>query len=418
MVAPEIAVFIADNYKEKAKTVIKAERNSALIVKRIGYAVILYAPKSKDGKTFQSRILNEDNTPLINITVDRIASQRIRTISKPEGSPVRVLRLSGVNDAFTYQGGAFAVTFDNMENLPPDEISVSCRDVNITGMFSYDDSAKTLTLLPERQGEFAALFDEGWLQLSLRIGGLYNIALILAVSSSDIYAAAVGEAAQRRVFFESQMKVAYKALGEVEDELQRYQEKSGVVVMKPQFEELFKSIAVLRAQIASKEVEISSLRTYARGDNPSLRRARNELAALRNELAKLEQQEQKSVKGGADKPTSLREAPQLSLEYNRRLRDVQYATAMYELMLKQFEIAKIDESRETVIVQVIDPATPQDYKFKPKRALIVIFATLLGLCLGMLWALWSDYIETMKKDPEESEKYEQIKALLSFRIRR
>jgi uncharacterized protein involved in exopolysaccharide biosynthesis len=194
------------------------------------------------------------------------------------------------------------------------------------------------------------------------------------------------------------MEIAYEALGVAEDKLQHYQEESGVVVMEPQFEELIKSIAALRAQVSAKEVEISSLQTYARNDNPNLRRARNELAALRAELSKLEQQEQKSVKVGTDKPTSLREAPQLGLEYSRRLRDVQYATTMYELMLKHFEAAKIDESRDTMYVQVIDPATPPDYKFKPKRALIVAFASLLGLCLGMLWTLATNYIESKKEE--------------------
>jgi uncharacterized protein involved in exopolysaccharide biosynthesis len=62
---------------------------------------------------------------------------------------------------------------------------------------------------------------------------------------------------------------------------------------------------------------------------------------------------------------------------------------MYELMLRQFEAAKIDESREAIVVQVIDPATPPDDKFKPKRAQIVAFATLLGLFLGMMWAVWA-----------------------------
>jgi uncharacterized protein involved in exopolysaccharide biosynthesis len=195
--------------------------------------------------------------------------------------------------------------------------------------------------------------------------------------------------------------------------LQRYQEKSGLVAMEPQMEAMLTSIAALRAQVAAKEVELSALRTYARSSNPNLRRAESELSALRTELAKLEQQQEQKVSGGNTLP-SLREAPQLGLEYQRRLRDVKFATAMYELMLKQFEAAKIDESREAMVVQIVDPATPPDYKFKPKRAMIVAFATLLGLCLGMLWALWADYIEAMKKDPEQKQVLAEIKAALAF----
>jgi capsule polysaccharide export protein KpsE/RkpR len=226
---------------------------------------------------------------------------------------------------------------------------------------------------------------------------------------------AIGEAAQRRLFFEQQMLQARKTLDDAEDELQRYQEKSGLIVMEPQMEALLTSISALRAQVAAKEVEMSALRTYARSGNPNLRRAESELVALRGELTKLEQQQGTNALDGNGSMTSLREAPQLGLEYQRRLRDVKYAATMYELMIKQFEAAKIDESREAMVVQIVDPATPPDYKFKPRRALIVIFATLLGLCLGMLWAMFANYVEISKQDPEQNQVLAEIKAAFSLR---
>jgi uncharacterized protein involved in exopolysaccharide biosynthesis len=96
---------------------------------------------------------------------------------------------------------------------------------------------------------------------------------------------------------------------------------------------------------------------------------------------------------------------------------VKFAAAMYDLMLKQLEAAKIDESREAMVVQIVDPATPPDYKFKPKRALIVVFAAMLGLCLGMLWALVANYVEEMSKDPEQAQNLREIKAAFSLRKR-
>jgi uncharacterized protein involved in exopolysaccharide biosynthesis len=206
---------------------------------------------------------------------------------------------------------------------------------------------------------------------------------------------AVGEAAQRRIFFEQQLIESHKILGDAEGELQRYQEKSGLVVMEPQFQAMLESIETLRAQIAAKEVEISSLRTYARGENPNLRRAITELAALRAELNKLEQTRETEDKKSST--TSLSEAPQTGLEYQRRLRDVKFASAMYEMMMRQFETAKIDESREAMVIQVIDPATPPDYKYKPKRGLIILLSVLAGLFAGMTWVLFVDYIEMMRK---------------------
>jgi capsule polysaccharide export protein KpsE/RkpR len=223
---------------------------------------------------------------------------------------------------------------------------------------------------------------------------------------------ALGEAAQRRLFFEQQMVQARETLDNAEDELSKYQEKSGLVAMDPQVEAMISSIATLRAQVAAKEVEISSLRTYARKNHPQLKRAETEFSALQGELEKLER-EQKPL-DGTTQIASLREAPQLSMEYQRRVRDVKYATTMYDLIFKQFEAAKLDESREAMNVQILDPAVPPDYKFKPSRFSIVVFATLLGLCLGMLWALLMEYIDAIKNDPDQERALKEIRAIFSF----
>ncbi|MDR2400755.1 MAG: hypothetical protein LBD73_03785 [Deferribacteraceae bacterium] len=196
LIAPEVALLFADT---EGTADVDGE-NWNLKSKIFRHAIVFHAPKSKDGKAFQSRFILNDNASVINIAVESIAAHRIKTVSRPTGSPLPVLRLAGVNDAFTYQGGEFAVTFDNMEKFDGDDISVSCRSANITDMFSYDPQTRTLTLISDNQGKFAALFNDGWLQLIISIGAGnnipgYNIALILALSSSDIFATAVGVAA-------------------------------------------------------------------------------------------------------------------------------------------------------------------------------------------------------------------------------
>ena len=218
---------------------------------------------------------------------------------------------------------------------------------------------------------------------------------------------AIGEAAQRRLFFEQQMLEARVILHEAEDGLSRFQEESGLVAVAPQVAAMVTAIASLRAEIAAKEVELSSLRTFASANNPSLRRAESELVALRSALENLEREQ-----GTTDRNTlmtSLSEAPQLGLEHQRRVRDVQHAAAMYELMLRQYEAAKIDESREAMVVQVVDSATPPDFRFSPRRTAIVIFATLLGLCLGMLWALFAHYVESLRNDPKQAQVLQEIR---------
>ncbi len=206
---------------------------------------------------------------------------------------------------------------------------------------------------------------------------------------------ALTEAGQRRLFFEAQLKQAQQALGDAEDAMLRYQQESGVIVLEPQMKALLESITDLRGKIAEKKVEVSSLQTYAKQNNPQLKLAQSQLEAMNQELERLEQQQ---LKSGKEAFPSLNMAPELGMEYQRYFRDVQIATAMYEVMLKQFEAAKLDEAKDFSTVQIVDPATPPDYKYKPSRATITIIGTMLGFLLGCAWAFFADNIQSLKME--------------------
>jgi uncharacterized protein involved in exopolysaccharide biosynthesis len=87
----------------------------------------------------------------------------------------------------------------------------------------------------------------------------------------------------------------------------------------------------------------------------------SELTSLKSQLAKAEKEEP------ASKDAS---------DYLARYREFKYQEAMFELFAKQFELAKVDESREGAVIQVLDAAQPPERKAKPKKALIAIIATL------------------------------------------
>ena len=76
--------------------------------------------------------------------------------------------------------------------------------------------------------------------------------------------------------------------------------------------------------------------------------------------------------------------PQAGIEYIRRIRDVKYNETIFEILARQFEVAKLDEAKQGALIQVVDPAIPPDRKSFPKRALIVIGATFVGLFIGFL----------------------------------
>src|SRR4030067_348079 len=78
--------------------------------------------------------------------------------------------------------------------------------------------------------------------------------------------------------------------------------------------------------------------------------------------------------------------PSVGMEYLRKLRDVKYNEILYELLAKQYEMAKLDEARDAVTIQVIDKAVIPEKKVKPKRAIIVALSTFTGLLFSIFTA--------------------------------
>jgi uncharacterized protein involved in exopolysaccharide biosynthesis len=94
------------------------------------------------------------------------------------------------------------------------------------------------------------------------------------------------------------------------------------------------------------------------------------------------------------------------MEYLRRYRDLKYQETVFELLARQFEIAKLDEAREGSIIQVVDAAVPPDKKSSPHRLLIVIASTILAFLVGMFWLLLR---KKWTSSPENLQRLEAIK---------
>lgn len=217
---------------------------------------------------------------------------------------------------------------------------------------------------------------------------------------------AITDAAQRRLFFQQQMETAKNKLTNAEAALEKTEEKSGMIEVGSQARALIQTGAALKAQIAAKEVEIQGMESFAAPDNPNLVQAKQELSALRAQLAKL------AGKGGNPGDELILpkgKIPSAGLEYLRKYRDVQYYQTIFDILAKQFEVAKLDEAREGALIQVVDPATPPDYKSGPKRALILAGFLAGGLFLGVFLALAAAGMENLKENPETREQLNAVK---------
>lgn len=225
---------------------------------------------------------------------------------------------------------------------------------------------------------------------------------------------AVTEAAQRRLFFEEQLKDAKESLIKAEESMKGFQEKTGVLQVDTQAKAVIEGIANLSAQIASKEVQLRVMRTYATAQNPDLQRAEDELKGLKAELGKLEAK----GSGGHDPIIPTGRMPELGTEYVRKLRDLKFYETLYELLIKQYEAAKLDEAKEAAVIQIIDKAIPPEKNAKPKRILMVLIATFTGFFLSIFVAFFVEFKERASANPENKERFETLKRYANFRLKR
>ncbi|MGA3345547.1 MAG: Wzz/FepE/Etk N-terminal domain-containing protein [Terracidiphilus sp.] len=223
---------------------------------------------------------------------------------------------------------------------------------------------------------------------------------------------AITEASQRRLFFEQELVHAKDNLATAELALQQTMQTSGVIELDSQARALIQSGATLRAQITAREVQIQGMETYATGENAQLVQAQRELESLRAQL--------NALGGSADSSAGEIIVPKgkitgAGLDYVRKLRDVKYNEAIFEILLKQFELAKLDEAKQGSIVQVVDPAFPPDKRSFPKRGLIVLLAAALGFFAGVLASFVVSEFERIPEDSETAHKLNLLRNFLSFK---
>ena len=190
---------------------------------------------------------------------------------------------------------------------------------------------------------------------------------------------AVTEAAQRRLFFERQFAQAKENLANAEVLARQALQQGGLVKVDDQGRTLVEATARIRVLISVKEVQIGAMRAFATDRNPDLRLAQQELDSLRRELAKME------GTGTAAKSAGNASGGQ-GMDSLRLLRDVKYREVIFEALARQYEIAKIDEAKDSAVVQVMDKAVEPDRKSKPVRSVIVLLSALAAGILAGFWA--------------------------------
>jgi uncharacterized protein involved in exopolysaccharide biosynthesis len=203
---------------------------------------------------------------------------------------------------------------------------------------------------------------------------------------------ALTESQQRRVFYEGLVTQTKEDMVRAERALK------GSAVSKEELrampEDTLGGVARLKAQVSAQEVKLAAMRGYLADSAPEFKQALTELAALRSQMSRAEQ---------------ALDANSATTDYVTRYREFKYQEALYGMYLRQFEMARADESREGAVIQVVDVAEPPERKSRPKKALVAILAS-FGTGLLLLMYLFSrNAVNTAAQDPAYAAKLQELR---------
>ncbi|WP_084214242.1 GNVR domain-containing protein [Terriglobus sp. TAA 43] len=193
---------------------------------------------------------------------------------------------------------------------------------------------------------------------------------------------AITSAAQRRLFFERQLKSEKNALADAEVDLKRSQEATGVLQPAGQTTLQLRTIAETRSQIAARQVELAALRQTSTEQNVDVVRLKSQIANLEAQLH--------SMQSGSGEEGALPTAkvPEVALEVVRKEREVKYHETLFEMLARQYEAARLEEAKEGTIVQVLDRAKLPDMKSFPPRMALIAVGMMVGLMIGVFRILF------------------------------
>jgi uncharacterized protein involved in exopolysaccharide biosynthesis len=206
---------------------------------------------------------------------------------------------------------------------------------------------------------------------------------------------ALTEAQQRRAFFERQLQQTRDKLVAAQQALQSSGFNPGALRAEPKA--AAETYAKLRAEATATEVRVQALRTTLADSTSEVQQQMSVLKALRAQLARFEQAAEAAPEGP---------------DYISRYREFKYQETLLELFARQYELARVDESREGALIQVVDPAQVPERKSAPKKSLIALGAALFGFILIAGGLLVRQSWRRVGADPDHADSMRRLRLAL------
>ena len=224
---------------------------------------------------------------------------------------------------------------------------------------------------------------------------------------------------RERVFLEERLKVVKQDLDQSARNFSEFSSKNATIDIKEQGRAMLEAAANLQGEMIAAESELRGLEQIYTANNVRVRSVHARVEELRRQLNKLAGS---SPVSGDPQPTealypSIRQLPVLGVTYADLFRRVKIDETVYEVLTRQYELARVEEAKQVPSVKVIDIGKPAERRSGPPRLLITLAGALLSLCAGAIWVFGKEtWVNTDARNPRKL-LAEEIASALSRKIR-
>ena len=230
---------------------------------------------------------------------------------------------------------------------------------------------------------------------------------------SVLQTVAVTPEAQKRAFLETQLKLNNKELIASEHKLTEYQQKTGMIGGAGTPSDIA-ALSSLQARMVAKEIELKSAQRFATKENPQIKKLQSEYDAIKRQFEENRANTGTSPLSGV----GIKKLPSASLEYAALVREYKFRESLTQILLRQYENAKINEAQNPLLIQMLSEPTYPELRDSPQRTKTVILATILGCFLGIFSSFLRHFMNISKNDPETAPKIQFIKNALTSDIKK
>jgi uncharacterized protein involved in exopolysaccharide biosynthesis len=201
--------------------------------------------------------------------------------------------------------------------------------------------------------------------------------------NSIVTRANTSSARREREFIEKRLVNVQADLESAEKALGQFSSANVTLDVKEQTHAMVDAAARLQGELILGQSELDSLQQIYGDANVRVRAARARIGVLKSELQKMsgstspEEPNPGTSGESSELYPSLRQLPKLAVPYADLYRRVRIQETVFELLSQQYEMARIEEAKDTPLVAVIDQPLVAEKKSFPPRLLMMLLLTIV-----------------------------------------